>query len=665
MRPPRLTPLLRALASALALLATACGEPEPTVLARATGPAAAPVSEPESCRACHAEIVDRFEASAHRLAARRFPGPGMAARLSPDAPIEPSARPVMSLRPLDETRAEIHVADATGASEARTPTHVLGGRRREDFLAPVGGRLHVLPVSWSISRNAWIHPLAEELGGTIEAASPVFWTSERRAHENACSRCHVLPADGTESGIGCATCHGDASAHVARAEGRADATTWARDGMRRATADTWSGCAPCHALASDRPKAVGLPDSAPFTDLLLPATFAGSGGLDRSFRLDGTPGMGHGMEVQSLATSPCFVEGGATCLTCHDPHGGPGASLKDPDPDASCRGCHAAIAADAASHARHPVAASPVPWSRQEPAGMATSRLPGCVDCHAPSLLPFGMGDLVRDHAIGVPNPLLDSKAGIVNSCMGCHPDMAPAALARSMPQAQPDRKRARERRLEAFLQGLSRESEADASRANALLAALVADPAQDAWSRASAAHLLTVGGPGSQAALPALESAWTNASDPALTLSAANAYLRLGGAIEALKARLAVEEDWRIALSIGAALAARGDARGLETVEVIYGNSRLPPIARADAGSELAVLLIQQGACHRASSVLTDSLARNPASVPAWLNLGVARVCLGDGAGAREAFERVLQIQPDHVMARNNLASLDAAEER
>lgn len=653
------------------VLGGACREREITTSTSASSPApGAPLREPEACLPCHAEVVARFERSAHRLAARRFGDARPAASFAPGAPMHEWARNVMSLRPVEGGAAELLVADASGSSLARPPSHVLGGIRREDFVTPLGERSQVLPVSWSVTRGEWMNPVAEELGGPLEEGSPLAWTSERRAHASACARCHPLPEGDEPSGIACATCHGDASAHVVKASGRADATTWARDAMRRQVADPWKGCGSCHALASERPARSGLTSAEPLTAHLLPVPFAGAGGIERSYRIDGTPAIGHGMEVQSLATSPCFVKGGATCITCHDPHGGPGASLKDADPDASCRGCHAAIASDAAAHAGHPVATSPVPSSRQEPRGMATSRLPGCVDCHAPSLLPFGRGDLVRDHAITVPEPVADAAAGIVDSCTGCHADRSPESLERALPRRSPGAapgqpQRVRRQRLEAFRQAISVRSEADARRAATLLGAIVGDDRHDAWSRASAAHLLTGITTDPAGILPALQRAWETTSDPVLAMSATNAHARLGGPLEPLKERLAREEDWRVALAIGAALASRGDARGLEAVEVIYADETLPVVARADAGSELAVLLIQQGACNRAASILMDSVSKNPSSVPAWLNLGVARACLGDGLGAREAFESVLALQPDHAMARNNLASLDAAEGR
>ncbi len=631
-----------------------------------------------ACAPCHAEIVERFAASAHRLGARRFDDARHPprARFDTEAPVDALARAVMGLRPAGEAPspdapapADLVIPDADGASETRTPTHVIGGVRREDFLAAVGDAHHVLPASWSVARASWVNPTAEELGGEIEGGAPSFWTSPRRAHENACSRCHPLPEKPEPSGITCASCHGDATAHLLRQSGQADATTWARDGLRRKVNDPWAGCAHCHATGKERPFDKDASESSSLSRVLLPSTFAGSGGIDLAFRIDGAPRVAHGMEAQALATSPCFTRGGASCLACHDPHGGAGAALRDADPDASCRGCHAEIAAAGETHARHRMApAGSVPIARKEPGGPAPARgsgarLPGCVDCHAPALVPFGGGDLARDHAISVPSPKLSARAGLRDACATCHPTESADRLERSMRLARREKPREREARIEAFLAATRATDAPSTAAAAGKLAGVLADPAQDAWSRASAAWLLA--GAGSLAAPhgPTIEETWRQAADPVLAIAAVSAHARAGGGLAPLKERLASEPDWRVRMAIAGGLSARGDAEGVTQLDAMYGDGSLPRIARSDAGIDLAVPLIQQQACRRAASVLGEALQRQPLSVPGWLNMGVARACMGDHAGAREAFVRVLDLQPGHELAIRNLASLEVAE--
>lgn len=639
------------------LLSTACrNADEPAAGSAPAAPAAPPVAdEPASCRPCHADVVDRFEGSAHRLALRRRDDAAHPpkARIVADAPIAESARATLSLRPKDGG-ADLLVPDTDGASEPREVSHVIGGMRREDFLSPLSGGPHPLPVSWSVTRSAWIDPMAEELGGPIATDAPAFWTAPRRAHAIACSRCHPMPRGDAPSGIQCASCHGDASAHVARKTGGADATTWARDALRRATDDAWKGCGGCHATGNERPRTTSVTEASPLPDRLLPATLVGPGGVDLSFRMDGAPRVAHGLEVQALAASRCFTEGGATCTTCHDPHGGPGAALKDADPDASCRACHAKIAADGAAHSKHR-APGRVPSAREEPAGPTGGRAPGCVDCHAPALVAFGAGDLARDHAISVPSPRLESALGLPDACSACHPAMSAAERASRAPGSEA---RPRDRRMAAFAAAADARDDASRRAAAAKLAGVVADDRQHAWLRASSAYMLADLGEAGSEGLPALTRALSH-DDPVLAIAAAVAIPRVGGPSDALKERAAKETDWRVALALSSGLAALGDPKGAGAIEAMYADESLPAIARADAGVELAVLLIRARSCRRAESVLQDALTKDPLSVPAWLNIGVARACAGDVAGARDAFRRVLELQPGQRLAIANLEAL------
>jgi len=652
----------------LAAAGLACGPSDETPPAAFTSaPASRAASlEPEACRRCHASEVERFLSSSHRMAARRIEDVVQPpkAQFTADAPIDEMARKDGSIPARAEgAPPQLLLADAQGTSLPRSISHVMGGRRREDFLSTLSDGSHVLPLSWSITRSTWTSPLAEEVGENVSTSSPLWWTAPRRIHDSSCSRCHALPRDDAASGMSCSTCHGDASAHVAAKSGGKDAAPWAT-GMLRLDASNLQGCGTCHATGRLRPVAGNTRRDAPLTDIILPITLAGPGGLDVSFMIDGRPAVAHGFEVQALAQSACFLKGGATCTTCHDPHGGSAeTSLREADPDASCRKCHAAIAADAAVHAKHPVATTPVPLALREPAGPPAAsgsarRAPGCVDCHAPAHVIFGKGDMARDHAIGVPAPDAAAELGLPDACTTCHADRKRDALARDFAKLWPDRgESARLRRGRAFASavGATRENPPDA----AALRAVLEDASAGPWVQASAAQLLSQAG-ASPETTAALGRTLAEARDPVLAISAITSYAATGGDPQPLRDRMRVETDWRMKLAACAALAVREDPQGLQMLDAMHSDATLPGVARADAAVELSTVLIHRRSCKRAESLLIEALATDPMSVGAWLNIGVARACQNDAGGAREAFERVLQLSPGHVIAKLNLQQLE-----
>ena len=133
-----------------------------------------------------------------------------------------------------------------------------------------------------------------------------------------------------------------------------------------------------------------------------------SPGAPDLFRLrfwkDGTPRLS-AYEMQGLLQSTCYTKGGATCIGCHEAHGGdPAGMITDQNrAGASCSGCHAEAAALPA-HAAH---------GKASPAT-------NCVDCHMPKMV-YGVMEIHRSHRIRSPEPLKAAGNQLPDACTGCH----------------------------------------------------------------------------------------------------------------------------------------------------------------------------------------------------------------------------------------------------
>jgi predicted CXXCH cytochrome family protein len=122
------------------------------------------------------------------------------------------------------------------------------------------------------------------------------------------------------------------------------------------------------------------------------------------FWRDGTPRLS-AYEMQSLVQSTCYTQGGATCIGCHEAHGGdPAGMITEPNrAGAACLGCHQNAAALPA-HAAH----------------AKVSPETNCVDCHMPKMV-YGVMEIHRTHRIRAPDPLASADHQQPDACTSCH----------------------------------------------------------------------------------------------------------------------------------------------------------------------------------------------------------------------------------------------------
>ena len=237
------------------------------------------------------------------------------------------------------------VRDGDGKEVARVdvPVRYLvgSGHHTRSYLIEVDGFLHESPITWYVSKGRW------DMSPGYDAAS--HWGFERPVTAG-CLACHAGRAEaaGTvnrltllETTIGCESCHGPGSEHLARHQsgprwpaGEADPTIVNPARLSRAGLE--AVCAACHqrgvATVPLRGRQAGeYRPGRPLTDYRVEYDLEGAG--------DQMTVVGH---VEQLRRSPCYQKSAnLTCVTCHDPH----ARDRPADPVAfyrqKCLECHA------------------------------------------------------------------------------------------------------------------------------------------------------------------------------------------------------------------------------------------------------------------------------------------------------------------------------------
>lgn len=297
------------------------------------------------------------------------------------------------------------------------------------------GRLQVLPWAWdtreaSEGGQRWFHLYEDE---DVPPDDRLHWRAPLQNWNGMCADCHstglkrsydletnTFETTATSLNVSCASCHGEAEAHVEAMKNESDAPVpdgsfgdlirfvdrgesrfERRDSQRTATnrgsshaSQEFGVCSSCHARRT--PLTAGIDPARAFLDQFTPELL--SEGL---YYADGQ--IQGEVYVQGSFAQSKMAAAGVTCSHCHDAH-----SLKlKAEGNALCTTCHAPEAFDTPDHHRHETAS----------AGAA------CTSCHMPQTTYMGV-DARRDHSFKIPRPDLSGKLGTPNACTGCHEDM-------------------------------------------------------------------------------------------------------------------------------------------------------------------------------------------------------------------------------------------------
>jgi predicted CXXCH cytochrome family protein len=486
-----------------------------------------------------------------------------------------------------------------------------------------GGRLQALTIAWSTREQRWFHLYPDQ---KIPAGDELHWTGRQQNWNFMCADCHstdvrknydarsdTFASKWAEISVGCESCHGPGSRHVAWA-GSKDADprkglTVALDERRRVAwaIDSKTGnaersrprdtereievCAQCHARRLQI--AEGYRAGRPFLDHYRPALLTAP-----LYHVDGQQReevYGWGSFLQSR-----MYRRGVTCSDCHDPHA---QSLRAPG-NAVCAQCHAAARYDAAAHHFH------------RPGTQAGE----CASCHMPTAT-YMVVDPRHDHSLRAPRPDLSVALGVPNPCNSCHREAGAKWAAEAVRKWYGRDARS----FQAFARTF-RDAELGKPRSGAALAALAADTSQPPIARASALARLEER-PDPVAARAALAGA--RDADPLMRLAAA-------GLADALRVRERVAvagpllNDAFRAVRIEAARALAGVPEGELTSEQRaawrravdeYATSQRYNADRPEARTNLGTFYARLGRFDEAQAEFRAAVALDKRFAPAYVN--------------------------------------------
>jgi len=607
--------------------------------------------------------------------------------------------------------------------------HIYGGGTQGFVTKLEDGTVRFLPFEWSRQVRGWFCNTNSRsgkgwaritLGMRIEECGD--WPLVRVLGDNPryanCQSCHASQASleldtiarkyatrFTSLAINCESCHGPARRHVELAErgelsrsasvGLASLATLGKDASLRV-------CYQCHAVKDQLREGFLSGDSlARYYSTKFPLLG------DKPLTPDG--------RVRTFAYqeghqySDCYLNGGMTCTSCHDPHSQGyrsvvGEPLQGRFNDKQCTSCHASKADRPLDHTRHPPSVTCTSChmpSRQEPetraANAAYARGGGGI------VVPYARSD----HTISIPRPALDASFGWTSACASCHATMSVveqerrirdlwgelkpinavvAAQLRVRQGAQPSESSAalwlgdprgdKEERhafarfagvsdfletyvrvdvgldpdVERRLKGLASSSDVDI-RAAALAALHLAQGDDRATLRTLATALRS-----ERDHDDALRSRWAVALGFMADRYAANG--NLADAVTAYTRALDVlPTSARLLLSRANAQRDAGDLEGAigsyrRSIALERGN----PLTWVNFG----IALSAAGDSSNAVTALTNAATLNPAEPLAWFNLGNIAFVRGDLSRAATLYERTAKLDPSIVLAHFQLARVN-----
>lgn len=328
----------------------------------------------------------------------------------------------------------------TGIERRHRVDYTLGNRRIQHYLTTLAdGKIIVLPPSWDVLRREWFHN--KDIVNP-DAVEPIL-----QQWNKSCVGCHVSQQEvnyrsendtyktqWVDFGTSCERCHGPGSLHVEKfavaapntGPGREGTERWIVKPTRLEPSRSSMICAQCH---SARNKAApGFKAGENYYDYFAPVLEYGvSAEDDTVYWPDGRPRR-FSNDAIGLWQSECFLQGGATCTSCHyDPH--------KPDVDrnpqlaatnnALCTTCHESIGSSLTAHTRH------------RPDGPGSS----CIECHMPKTVQ-SIKATMRDHTMSLPAPENTVAFGIPNACTECHEDKDPNWAAQAASKWWPENRR-------------------------------------------------------------------------------------------------------------------------------------------------------------------------------------------------------------------------------
>ena len=618
-------------------------------------PAAEDFVGAESCASCHTAQFAAWSQSTHGRAggppAERVIAPFSGTLRFANARVTPRARGGaydFLVEQTGEPAITLSIDGVVGGG------HIYGGGTQAFFTRHSDGTWRMIPFEWSRQDRVWFCNTNSRSGRGWTPITPALrieecgdWPPTRVLGDvprfGNCQSCHASQAtatvDTTAGGyatqftslaINCESCHGPGKKHVELARagrlgeeiGLASLATLDKDASVKA-------CYQCHSIKDQL--ADGFRSGAPLEahySLRLPLLG------DAPLFPDGRIRTFAYQEGHSF--SDCYLNGGMTCVSCHDPHGQTYRSVTG-DPlvgrfdDRQCTSCHLSKAEQPTAHTKHPATVSCTSChmpSRQEPDTRAASRQ-------------FVSSTIVRyqraDHTISIPRPQVDSAYRIASACASCHAQLSTAQQVAQIRAWWGDVKPfqpkpyARFDSLGKTLEAATPDLELDAIPRRSLVSSLQSRDVDEQAVALAALHLTEGEVRGTRRLLA---SALRRTTDAA-----------------ALRSR------WAVALGyMGDRYASQGR---LDNAAIAF--TRALEVRPANARLHLSLANAQRDAGDLTSAIASyrRSVELDPRAAIAWVNYGIALTAAGDTSSAVDALGRATRVDPFEPLAWFNLANI------
>jgi predicted CXXCH cytochrome family protein len=379
----------------------------------------------DACRPCHAAEFRNWKATGMAKMFRPWSPGDVIGNFSGETVLDGLARAGAK-----NGRNFIELRDADSGAWTRYQVDALIGSKWQQAYASKlpDGRLVVLPIQYSKLERAWVDYWKIVDGSSARSDIAHFkGTPDGALYQRDCAPCHTsqlrysgagvsaATAQFREGGINCEMCHGPSQAHVAAKSGSANGLPV---DFRRITADqSVAICGQCHMQSVAHEPEVG--GAMNYSQTAEPFYRAYGVHLISDYSHKVLYGDGRFRATtfigEAFERSRCFLEGGATCVSCHNPHpndpaGNPKSLRFGPDSDEMCLQCHKALREHPERHTRH----------------AADSEASRCVSCHMPRNMEALMFR-ARSHQIDeIPDAEMTARFGAddsPNACLDCHRD--------------------------------------------------------------------------------------------------------------------------------------------------------------------------------------------------------------------------------------------------
>jgi Tfp pilus assembly protein PilF len=381
----------------------------------------------DSCKECHKQEYDKWNASHHKMA--------MAAAT------EETVLGNFDNAAFEYFGTESRFYRKDGGFFVRTQgpdgdigdyeiTYTFGWYPLQQYLIPFpGGRMQCLPIAWDVQKEQWYHLYPDQ---PVDPTDWLYWTNSSQTWNGMCAECHptnlvkgydfekdTYATTWSEISVGCEACHGPGSHHVAWAQ-LADMARPQTENYELAVETSGLSpreqndlCAPCHSRRSslrDNPHR-----NIDFMDYGIPQLLAEGYYFADGQILEEVYVYGSFMQSKMYSRD-------VRCSDCHDAH-----SIKRiKEGNALCLQCHKAAIYDTKDHHFHKKLGESGEPIKSE-AGeilfdVGTGAL--CEECHMPGRYYMGI-DYRPDHSFRIPRPDLSESIGVPNACNRCHIDQS------------------------------------------------------------------------------------------------------------------------------------------------------------------------------------------------------------------------------------------------